>query len=138
MVNTRHKDILGKHFGEISFKNSYLFPFEFSKRFHQSILKRQAPEKKKSQQYCCLAVGSRDKSVSIWMTASKRPSAVIYDLFDDSVVDLSWSVEKNILLACSPDGSVACLMFSEEELGTSLSQEDKVFAKKRSFICLKS
>lgn len=31
-----------------------------------------------------------------------------------------------MLAACSTDGSVAFLSFSEEELGTSLSQEDKV------------
>lgn len=94
-------------------------------RFHRSILKRQAPIKNKSQQYCCLAIGSRDRSVSIWMTALQRPMVVIYDLFQDTVLDLAWSTERHILLACSTDGTVACITFSEDELGTALSQDDK-------------
>ncbi|XP_055844471.1 protein HIRA homolog [Episyrphus balteatus] len=94
-------------------------------RFHSSILKRQAPKTNKPQQYCCLAVGSRDRSLSVWMTALQRPLVVIHDLFEDSILDLSWGAEKCILLACSGDGTVACLQFSEKELGTSLSEEDK-------------
>lgn len=60
------------------------------------------------------------------MTSLQRPLVVIYDLFNDSILDLSWSRDKNILLACSTDGTVAGLMFSEDELGTSLSPDDKV------------
>lgn len=59
----------------------------------------------------------------------QRPLVVIYDLFQDSVLDLSWSADhhdRHILLACSKDGTVACVMFSDDELGTSISQEDKV------------
>lgn len=87
---------------------------------------RQEPVKKKQQQYCVLAVGSRDRSLSIWMTSLQRPLVVIHDLFKDSILDLSWSRDKNILLACSTDGTVAGFMFSEDELGTALSGEDKV------------
>lgn len=50
-------------------------------RFHNSIMMRTAPKTSKTQQYCCLAVGSRDKSLSVWMTALQRPLVVIYDLF---------------------------------------------------------
>lgn len=118
-------------------------------RFHQSIMKRIEPTKKKQQQYCVLAVGSRDRSLSIWLTALQRPLVVVHDLFKDSILDLSWSRHRNILLACSTDGTIAgklrndflkkkkkfihlfiCLiaglMFSENELGTALSSEDKV------------
>ncbi|XP_058454097.1 protein HIRA homolog [Malaya genurostris] len=94
-------------------------------RFHNSILKRTAPKTNKSQQYCCLAVGARDKSLSVWLTALQRPLVVIHDLFQDSILDLSWSHNGYILLACSGDGHVACLQFSEEELGKPLSEEDK-------------
>ncbi|XP_013116021.1 protein HIRA homolog [Stomoxys calcitrans] len=94
-------------------------------RFHTAILKRQAPKSQKPQQYCCLAVGSRDRSLSVWMTALQRPLVVIHELFNDSILDLSWGPEKYILMACSGDGSVACLQFSENELGTPLSEEDR-------------
>ncbi|KAI8116695.1 HIRA-like protein [Lucilia cuprina] len=94
-------------------------------RFHTAILKRQAPKSQKPQQYCCLAVGSRDRSLSVWMTALQRPLVVIHELFNDSILDLSWGPDKCILMACSGDGTVACLQFSENELGTPLSEEDK-------------
>lgn len=94
-------------------------------RFHNAILKRMVPKTNKSQQYCCLAVGSRDKSLSIWLTALQRPLVVIHDLFQDSILDLSWSHNGYILLACSGDGHVACLQFSTEELGTALSEDDR-------------
>ncbi len=60
------------------------------------------------------------------MTALKRPLVVIYDLFHDSILDLSWSTDGHILLACSTDGTIACLQFSANELGKPLSEEDKV------------
>lgn len=95
-------------------------------RFNQSILRNKDSSKKK--QYCCLAVGSRDRSISIWCTTYQRPLAVVHDLFEDSVLDLSWSQIKDqtILLACSTDGTIAALLLSEDELGISLSAEDKV------------
>lgn len=94
-------------------------------RFNNSILKRHAPKTNKLQQYCCLAVGSRDRSLSVWMTALQRPLVVIHDLFQDTILDLSWSTDRNILLACSTDGTVACLQFTSAELGTPLSEDDK-------------
>lgn len=99
-------------------------------RFHNSILKRQPQNSKtqKSQQCCCLAIGSRDRSLSVWMTALQRPFFVIHNLFEDSILDLSWSnsmFNTTVLLACSGDGSLAALEFASEELGTPLSEEDK-------------
>uniref|UniRef100_A0A1B0DIB4 CAF1B/HIR1 beta-propeller domain-containing protein n=1 Tax=Phlebotomus papatasi TaxID=29031 RepID=A0A1B0DIB4_PHLPP len=94
-------------------------------RFHNSIMMRTAPKTNKSQQYCCLAVGSRDHSLSIWMTALQRPLLVIHEIFQDSILDLSWSSDGYILMACSGDGTVACLQFTDDELGTPLSEEDK-------------
>lgn len=94
-------------------------------RFHDSILKRQAPKTSKLQQYCCLAIGSRDRCLSVWMTALQRPLLVIRDLFVDSILDLSWSHDGYILLACSGDGTVACLQFNEDQLGKPLSEDDK-------------
>lgn len=66
--------------------------------------------------------------MSIWCTTYQRPLAVVHDLFNDSILDLSWSQTKDdtVLLACSTDGTIAALLLSEDELGTSLSAEDKV------------
>lgn len=51
---------------------------------------------------------------------------VIKDLFDDSVLDISWSSSGLHLLACSWDGSVVCVIFNPEEIGLPLSTSEKV------------
>lgn len=54
-------------------------------RFNPNILKKCMGGSSKSVQYCCVAVGSRDRSLSIWFTSLKRPLLVIHDVFEDSV-----------------------------------------------------
>ncbi|KAJ8958968.1 hypothetical protein NQ314_006332 [Rhamnusium bicolor] len=95
-------------------------------RFNSNILKKQTPGGPKMTQYCCCAIGSRDRSISVWLTSLKRPLVVIKDLFDDSVLDISWSSNGLYLLACSWDGTVACVTFTQEEIGTPLSMDEKV------------
>ena len=79
--------------------------------------------------YGCIAIGSRDRSVSIWLTNLKRPLVVMHELFLDSVLDFSWSADGYELMVCSCDGSVAYFGFSEKELGIRLSQQalDQLF-----------
>ena len=71
----------------------------------------------------CIAVGSRDRSLSIWLTSLKRPLVVTHDLFVDSILDLSWSHDGYELMVCSTDGSLGYLSFSQKELGTRLPKE---------------
>lgn len=70
-------------------------------------------------------MGSRDRSLSVWMTALQRPLVVVKDLFTDSILDVSWNTDHNIMLACSTDGTVAGLQFDANELGTPLNVDDK-------------
>lgn len=51
---------------------------------------------------------------------------MIKDLFDDSVLDMSWSSNGLYLMACSWDGTVACVIFTQAEIGTPLTMEEKV------------
>ena len=69
----------------------------------------------------CLAIGSRDRSLSIWLTSYKRPLVVVHELFNNSILDLSWSKDGYDLMACSLDGSVAFVSLTPQELGTSLN-----------------
>ncbi|GBP56222.1 Protein HIRA homolog [Eumeta japonica] len=80
---------------------------------------------KEGKKCCCAAVGSRDRALSIWLTSLKRPLVVVHDLFSDSVLDLSWSSNGLNLLACSSDGTVACIQFTNKEIGTPLTLEEK-------------
>ncbi|EDW49387.1 GM17533 [Drosophila sechellia] len=96
-------------------------------RFHNSILSRQENDGSPSKplQYCCLAVGSRDRSLSVWMTALQRPMVVIHELFNASILDLTWGPQECLLMACMWMGSIACLKFTEEELGKVISEEEQ-------------
>ncbi|CAH0748517.1 unnamed protein product [Diatraea saccharalis] len=80
---------------------------------------------KEGKKCCCAAVGSRDRALSIWLTSLKRPLVVVHDLFTDSVLDLSWSSDGLNLLACSSDGTVACIQFTNKEIGTPLTVDEK-------------
>lgn len=75
---------------------------------------------------CVCALGSRDNSVSIWLTGFLRPVVVMEDLFSGPVLDLSWSAIGHNLLACSFDGTVALLKFTEGEIGRTLTKQQKV------------
>ncbi|XP_029474853.1 protein HIRA isoform X1 [Rhinatrema bivittatum] len=97
-------------------------------KFNPKIFKKKqkngsAP--KPSCPYCCCAVGSKDRSLSVWLTCLKRPLVVIHELFDKSIMDISWTLNGLGILVCSMDGSVAYLDFSQDELGDPLSEEEK-------------
>ncbi|KAI9282301.1 WD40-repeat-containing domain protein [Sporodiniella umbellata] len=60
------------------------------------------------------ALGSQDRSVSIWMTKSSKPICVTTDLFSDNIYDIAWAPDGRSLFACSRDGTVVCLQLPEE------------------------
>ncbi|KAG1050954.1 hypothetical protein G6F43_006809 [Rhizopus delemar] len=60
------------------------------------------------------ALGSQDRSVSIWVTKFSKPICVAADIFDNNVYDIAWAPDGKSLFACSQDGTVACLQLQEE------------------------
>ncbi|CAN6252284.1 unnamed protein product [Urochloa humidicola] len=78
----------------------------------------------KEQPYNVIAIGSQDKTITIWTTASTRALFVAKKFFSQSVVDLSWSPDGYSLFACSLDGSVASFHFEAKELGYRLSDSE--------------
>lgn len=93
-------------------------------RFNGNILQKKQPGS--SKQYCCVAIGSRDRSLSVWLTSLKRPLVVIHELFTHSVLDASWSPCGLRLAACSWDGSVVLIEFTQQELGQPLDPAEQV------------
>ncbi|KZC10950.1 PREDICTED: protein HIRA homolog [Dufourea novaeangliae] len=94
-------------------------------RFNGNILQKKQPGSSKPQQYCCVAIGSRDRSLSVWLTSLKRPLVVIHELFTHSVLDASWSPCGLRLAACSWDGSVVLIEFTQQELGQPLDPAEQ-------------
>ncbi|KAG8455923.1 hypothetical protein GDO86_001931 [Hymenochirus boettgeri] len=97
-------------------------------KFNPKLFKKKqknGSSNKASFPYSCCAVGSKDRSLSVWLTCLKRPLVVIHELFDKSIMDISWTLNGLGILVCSMDGSVAYLDFSQDELGDPLSEEEK-------------
>ncbi|CAL8070438.1 unnamed protein product [Calicophoron daubneyi] len=93
-------------------------------RYNPNVFRR--PDKGETQSMVCLALGSKDRSVSVWTTAGRRARVVIHDLFTNSVCDLTWSSNGKELMACSLDGTVSYMGFSTAELGTPWPAVDVV------------
>ena len=74
-------------------------------------------ENGKKEMFVLVALGSRDRSFSVWTTNLKRPFYVVNEAFDQGVVDVSWSSDGQVLLACSMDGTIAATVLSREEIG---------------------
>nr|XP_043613664.1 protein HIRA [Erigeron canadensis] len=85
---------------------------------------------KESQPYNVIAIGSQDRTITVWTTASARPLIVAKHFFLQSVVDLSWSPDGYSLFACSLDGTVATFHFEVKELGQRLSDVELEELKK--------
>ncbi|GMH07323.1 hypothetical protein Nepgr_009163 [Nepenthes gracilis] len=79
---------------------------------------------KESQPYNVIAIGSQDRTITVWTTASPRPLFVAKHFFTQSVVDLSWSHDGYSLFACSLDGTVATFYFDVKELGQRLTDDE--------------
>ena len=91
-------------------------------RFCSSMLER--PYKSKVENYVMVALGSRDRSFSVWTSLLQRPLFVVDDAFDQSVLDIAWSKDGRVLLACSMDGSVAACILSKTEVGRPFSEAE--------------
>lgn len=73
---------------------------------------------KESQAYNIIAIGSQDRTITVWTTASPRPLFVAKHFFTQSVVDLSWFVssQSKCFLNCIPSCSVV-LLFEVDAIG---------------------
>ena len=89
-------------------------------RFTRNLL--QSPANKSKS--CYVALGSRDRCVSVWSAALKRPLVVLRDLFKNSIMDISWSASGTILACCSFDGTVAFAEFAASEIGKPISTNE--------------
>eukprot|EP00795_Rhopilema_esculentum_P015575 gene15575-6844_t len=119
-------------------------------RFNSRLFTKPSPnDPSKFKQYACCAIGSRDRSLSIWnnnkkltsgkageiakLTSLKRPLVVTHDLFQSSIMDLSWSRCGYRLLVCSLDGTLAYLDFTAAELGKAMTDQEKLSYHKQTY-----
>jgi len=63
---------------------------------------------KEPQPYNVIAIGSQDRTITVWTTASPRPLFVAKHFFTQSVVDLSWYFSSSLAVV---DGTCKCCIF---------------------------
>ncbi|CAF3014606.1 unnamed protein product [Rotaria socialis] len=77
---------------------------------------------------CLLAIGSKDRTLSLWLTSPRQPLCVVNDFFASGILDMSWCLnDDNGLITlgiCSPDGACAFIIFNKDELGTPLTRPE--------------
>ncbi|VDK34301.1 unnamed protein product [Taenia asiatica] len=95
---------------------------ETSLRYNPNLLKKTADID--SPGMVCLALGGKDRCISVWTTLTNRAFVVIRDLFTSSITDLTWSSSGCELLASSLDGSISYMAFTKEELGEPVKLEE--------------
>ncbi|KAL1544484.1 protein HIRA-like isoform X1 [Salvia divinorum] len=81
-------------------------------------------EGKDLQPYNVIAIGSQDRTITVWTTVSPRPLFVAKHFFTQSVVDLTWSPDGYSVFACSLDGTVATFHFDVSEIGYKLTDAE--------------
>jgi protein HIRA/HIR1 len=60
------------------------------------------------------------------VTSLTRPVIVLEELFTSPVLDLSWGPRGLSCMACSGDGTTAYMEFTHQEIGTPITDTDKV------------
>ncbi|KAL5112586.1 Protein HIRA [Taenia crassiceps] len=91
-------------------------------RYNPNLLKKSGGTD--SPGMVCLALGGKDRCISVWTTLTNRALVVIRDLFTSSITDLTWSSSGCELLASSLDGSISYMAFTKEELGEPVKLEE--------------
>lgn len=72
-----------------------------------------ANDREKKEMIC--AVASQDGQVSLWSSSSSTPLLVLQDLFEHSVMDLTWTPDGNVLVAVSYDGAAVAIKIDSLE-----------------------
>ncbi|BGP55906.1 hypothetical protein JCM8202_002694 [Rhodotorula sphaerocarpa] len=83
--------------------------------YNPLIFIRDANEPPSMTNVCSLLAVCSQGTVSLWFTDLSQPFAVLTDLFDRDVLDLSWSRDGKQLWASSSDGQIAVATFQYDE-----------------------
>ena len=86
-------------------------------RFNPVLFHQSQPAGTPPKSFSVCAVGSMDKSISVWRTNSPKPFAVFSHLFEESVLDISWSSDGLSMMACSHDGQIVFVRSVSHSIG---------------------
>ncbi|KAM0674755.1 hypothetical protein GVAV_001945 [Gurleya vavrai] len=75
-----------------------------------------------------IAVGSQDRSVSLWSSKNPKPFLLIKNIFNQPILDMFW--DEKTLFVCSYDGFIKKLIFNDLELGLD-SENFELFSEEK-------
>ncbi|KAJ2699401.1 HIR complex subunit [Coemansia sp. IMI 203386] len=112
----------------------------FNPRVFHVPASQQEEEPKQIATIC--AAGGQDRGVTVWLTSQHMPIAAATNLFSGNLMDLAWHTVQSttqvdpqatvaLLAACSYDGTVALMEFTQQELGTPVAEEEQEQLLKR-------
>eukprot|EP00658_Telonema_sp_P-2_P054805 TRINITY_DN43594_c0_g1_i2.p1 TRINITY_DN43594_c0_g1~~TRINITY_DN43594_c0_g1_i2.p1 ORF type:complete len:282 (-),score=50.20 TRINITY_DN43594_c0_g1_i2:184-1029(-) len=83
-------------------------------------------EKETNTKHMLWALGCGEPKVSVWSTSKEPALVLISEMFgpNKEILDLCWCPDGLHLLACSKDGTVGCIRFSTDELGSPISNQE--------------
>ena len=83
------------------------------------------PAAGQDKHYTCVAIGSQDRSFSVWVASQVRPILVSQQFFEGSVLDISWGHDGYTMMCCAYDGTVVFFRFDPAELGALVSDDER-------------
>eukprot|EP00002_Diphylleia_rotans_P040338 TRINITY_DN9534_c0_g2_i3.p1 TRINITY_DN9534_c0_g2~~TRINITY_DN9534_c0_g2_i3.p1 ORF type:complete len:971 (+),score=166.75 TRINITY_DN9534_c0_g2_i3:387-2915(+) len=94
-------------------------------KFSPTFLKQKNAEVGKEEYAGCCVLGSLDKGITVWLTNRPNPLAVITNLFENGVSDISWHPQGTSFFATSTDGTVAFVQFEDQDnIGTPATKAE--------------
>ena len=87
-------------------------------------------------EFCCCALGTQDGSISVWVTHRPKPLFLVKDVFQRTLLDLSWAADGLTLFGCSLDGSICRMKFEQKDravFGAPISDEALVAVRKKAY-----
>ena len=96
-------------------------------RFHPRMVR----VKETNEVTCLLAIASKDRAVSFWLSSRPKAFLALHELLDDEVVDLSWATNSIELAACSITGKIKFVLFRDSEIGRLLTQHEQTTVLQR-------
>ncbi|KYQ88779.1 WD40 repeat-containing protein [Tieghemostelium lacteum] len=76
--------------------------------------------KLEKQPACCILVGGKDSTVSLWSSSSPRALMITTQFFTQSIQDISWCPDGYSFVICSTDGSIGYISLSSNDLNGQL------------------
>lgn len=94
----------------------------FSPRLYDTSSQTKSSVNDKQRQLTTIvATGGQDNTLAVWSTISSKPLLVAEAIVSSSITDICWAPNGQTMYLSCLDGSITCVVFEDNELGTVVS-----------------